>query len=232
MHSAAEPWPVFPDWGWSWQDREVAGGAGRAHPSTSFLTPLNCSVRVWPLFSPHFFFSSSFLSHSPPVLNLLVSLPTVLPSVSFISSLTPCTTISHLLLHSPVLFHPLTPPQTHLREFKLPILPFCSPCPTEEQSSSHTLQGVQCHQDAPSPLLEAGWVQPELCCLLAQASGIVPQAGSCPSKPGAWLQTQQWLPEVRLGIAASCQLQFPPCCTLTRDVLNVPLVCLLVGMSM
>ncbi|XP_077810472.1 uncharacterized protein LOC144332902 [Macaca mulatta] len=75
-----------------------------------------------------------------------------------------------------------------------------SPCPTEEQSSSHTLQGVQCHQDAPSPLLEAGWVQPELCCLLAQASGIVPQAGSCPSKPGAWLQTQQWLPEERSEI--------------------------------
>lgn len=67
----------------------MAGGAGRAHPSTSFLTPLNCSVRVWPLFSPHFFFSSSLLCPSPPVLNLFVSLPTVLPSVSFISSLTP-----------------------------------------------------------------------------------------------------------------------------------------------
>lgn len=82
-----------------------------------------------------------------------------------------------------------------------------------------------------SSLLEAGWVQPELCHLLAQASGIVPQAGSCPSKPRAWLQARQRLPEVRLGIAASCQLPFPPCCTLVPDVLKVPLTCLLVGMN-
>lgn len=179
----------------------------RACPSLYLLphTPELLCSRLAPLLSSLFllFFSSLSLPSCPQPFRLPPHSPSLCLLYFFLN---PCPSISHLLLHPPVLFHPLTPPQTHLPEFKLPILPSCSPCPSEEQSSSHTLQGVQCHHDAPSSLLEAGWVQPELCHLLAQASGSVPKAGSCPSKPRAWLQTRQWLPEVRLGIAASCQL--------------------------